>query len=228
MNLKLESSNTTILKILALLFMTIDHVGFLENINFMRNVGRLAFPIFIFLLVHNYYYYSRNKVSYFNRLFILGLLSTPFYFYFHFLFPTDYLNIFFSLSFLVLLFNIHDKYKIFNEIYFTIVLPLFLITIEYFYKFFDYFEYGLLGILSGYFLYLFFYYNKIVYFLLCLIFVVLFNSLDNTLYGLLGSVLIIYTLLKVNIEYKIRLNKWIGYFYYPIHLFLLKLSINVF
>ena len=50
-NIRIFSSNA--LKIIACVSMLIDHIGivFVDNNLFMRAVGRLAFPVFAFLLV---------------------------------------------------------------------------------------------------------------------------------------------------------------------------------
>lgn len=64
------------LKILACLFMVCDHVGLvLMNNNWvMRAVGRLAFPVFVFLLVEGYKHTS-NIRNYFIRLLLGALIS---------------------------------------------------------------------------------------------------------------------------------------------------------
>lgn len=64
------------LKLLACIFMLCDHVGFvLMNNNWiMRAVGRLAFPIFAFLLVEGYRHTSDIR-KYFIRLFLFALIS---------------------------------------------------------------------------------------------------------------------------------------------------------
>ncbi len=65
-----------ILKIIAIITMTIDHMGvflFPEYIGF-RIIGRLSFIIFAFLIV-NGYKYTHNKERYLVRLIIMGFIS---------------------------------------------------------------------------------------------------------------------------------------------------------
>ncbi len=70
-----------ILKILALVFMTIDHIGFAlgmfygENfwiVNLLRMIGRLALPLFCFMIVEGALH-SKNIGKYFLR---LGIMAT--------------------------------------------------------------------------------------------------------------------------------------------------------
>lgn len=63
------------LKILAAIFMTLDHIGvfIFPRIVFFRMIGRLAFPIFAYMIAEGAYY-TKNKVKYFIRIFIVGLL----------------------------------------------------------------------------------------------------------------------------------------------------------
>lgn len=62
--------NAFTLKLIAVFFMLIDHIGyFFPNITpiWFRILGRISFPIFLFLFVESYHYTS-NKKEYFNRL----------------------------------------------------------------------------------------------------------------------------------------------------------------
>lgn len=67
------------LKMIALLTMTIDHIGFflLEEGTFIydlsRIIGRLAFPIFAFMIAEGFIH-TRSKTRYFARLLILGII----------------------------------------------------------------------------------------------------------------------------------------------------------
>ena len=62
------------LKIFALICMTIDHIGLylMDNSYPMRAIGRLAFPIFAYMIAEGWKY-TRNRTWYFYTIFIMGL-----------------------------------------------------------------------------------------------------------------------------------------------------------
>ena len=62
------------LKIFALVCMTIDHIGLylMENSYPMRAIGRLAFPIFAYMIAEGCKY-THNRTRYFYTIFIMGL-----------------------------------------------------------------------------------------------------------------------------------------------------------
>lgn len=65
-----------VLKIIAILSMVFDHTGYIlyHHFSWMNYVGRLAFPIFAFLLTEGYTH-TKNLKKYFLRLFIFAILS---------------------------------------------------------------------------------------------------------------------------------------------------------
>lgn len=74
-------SETTI-KIIAMISMLIDHIALCipyiwmhqDTYRIMRNIGRIAFPIFCFCIIEGYYHTSDVK-KYMFRLFIFALIS---------------------------------------------------------------------------------------------------------------------------------------------------------
>lgn len=72
------------LKIIACISMFIDHFAIVflelgsEEYKIARIIGRLAFPIFAFLLVEGFFYTSNLK-RYGIRLFLLGVITEPFF-----------------------------------------------------------------------------------------------------------------------------------------------------
>ncbi|MBQ8537467.1 MAG: hypothetical protein IJ461_08725 [Clostridia bacterium] len=74
------NTNTSFLKILALVFMCFDHFGkmIFPQIPEMRMIGRLAFPIYCWCMVVGACY-TRNIWKYGLRLLGVGLVSQPLY-----------------------------------------------------------------------------------------------------------------------------------------------------
>lgn len=73
---KIKFINSNSLKIIAMILMLIDHLWatIIPGNQWMTNVGRLAFPIFAFLIVEGFIHTSDFK-KYAKRLFIFGLIS---------------------------------------------------------------------------------------------------------------------------------------------------------
>lgn len=73
---------SNMLKIIAMIAMTLDHVGFvlLDNYTPFRIIGRLAFPIFAYLLAEGCFY-TKNKKRHLLEVFILGVLCQIVYFF---------------------------------------------------------------------------------------------------------------------------------------------------
>ncbi len=69
------------LKLLAALFMVIDHVGVIlfPECLILRVIGRLSYPIFAFMIAEGCFY-TKNKIKYFLFIFLLGVLCQVVYF----------------------------------------------------------------------------------------------------------------------------------------------------
>lgn len=73
---KIGCINSGQLKMLAIILMTIDHVGFVlfPRYTILRKIGRLAFPIFAYLIAEGMYY-TRDVKKYLLRLGVFALVS---------------------------------------------------------------------------------------------------------------------------------------------------------
>ena len=71
---------TGTLKIIALVFMFIDHSGkmLFNNAPLMRTLGRVAFPLYCWCLVVGFCY-TRSPLKYLLRVLTVGLISQPLY-----------------------------------------------------------------------------------------------------------------------------------------------------
>ncbi len=71
------------LKILAAIFMTIDHIGVIlfPRVHLLRVIGRLALPIFAFMIAEGCKY-TRNRRKYFGMVFGLGAVCQVVYYFF--------------------------------------------------------------------------------------------------------------------------------------------------
>lgn len=72
-NFNLSFLNANVIKILAAIFMVIDHVGlvFFPCIELLRISGRLSMPLFAFMIAEGTKY-TKNKLKYFLLIFSLG------------------------------------------------------------------------------------------------------------------------------------------------------------
>jgi hypothetical protein len=68
--------SSAVLQIIALITMTVDHIGlyFFSDIDAFRIVGRLAFPLFAFLLVEGFKH-TRSRKKYFWRIVLAGIVA---------------------------------------------------------------------------------------------------------------------------------------------------------
>jgi hypothetical protein len=206
-----------ILKWIAIITMTIDHVGavLFPEFEVLRLIGRLSFPIFAYLLILGLEN-TRNARNYFTRLFIFALISqVPFYLAIG-IEPLEHLNIFFTLSFGLMFVYFFKKNSIIA--FFPIVLSILLN--------FDYSIYGitLIGcmyILTGN--------TKLGTILLVLLnglFLVPWNSQFLSLLALPLIILhqnsLLTTPKDIDKEFKIPVwRKYFFYVYYPLHLTIL-------
>ena len=115
-----------LLKWIAIITMTVDHVGAILYPEFtvLRLIGRLSFPLFAYLLILGMEN-TRNIRNYFVRLFIFALISqVPFFLALGYG-PFDLLNIFFTLSFGLLFIHFFKKSSVFAlvPLFASFVLP---------------------------------------------------------------------------------------------------------
>lgn len=228
------------LKVVALILMLIDHLGFalFPNLFIMRIIGRLSFPLFAFSLTEGYIYTS-NKERYFKRLLIFALVSMiPFAFLFDGLTKFSstlyvllheplimfigHLDIGFTLSLGFISLMIVDRIRlnkrnIINYIYLLLIL-LFAELIGV-----DYQVYGVLSIIAFY----VFRNNKwylILSFLVLPITMININHLTTApLYQIFAvfSIPIIFALKDNNIDKNFKLPRWFFYVFYPVHITIL-------
>lgn len=105
--------NANQLRTLAIVTMLIDHVGavFFEELVILRVIGRLAFPIFAFLIA-NGYFHTRSLSKYIMRMGIFALVSEiPFDLAFFGKIGLEHQNVFFTLFLALLALWVYDKIK---------------------------------------------------------------------------------------------------------------------
>ena len=88
--------SATALKYLACLFMLIDHIGLLlfPQIVVLRDIGRLSFPLFAFMLANGY----RHTSNYWRYLLRLVVFAAGFQWFFALIVSPNYLNIFATMA----------------------------------------------------------------------------------------------------------------------------------
>lgn len=143
--------NVFYLKLIALTSMIIDHVGvvFFKDILIFRYIGRIAFPIYAFLVSEGCKH-TKNFPKYLFRLFSFAIISETFFdlaFYGKSnLSDNNTIFTLFLASLIIYIINIIKKFK-FEFKYFIISLILyFIIALILFLSEFTYLDYGLWGV----------------------------------------------------------------------------------
>lgn len=215
------------LKLIAMITMLIDHAGYILFENspyymYFRMIGRLAFPIYCFLLVEGFYHTSNVK-KYLKRLGVFAIISEiPFDLAFHNTTNTSFLdgqNVFFTLyiGLLVIYFMslVIKKYP--RDIMKQNVVNFTIIAIGCIVSKLLGTDYDILGVLIIVSFYLFRSYK-----LLLTMVMLLLN------YGIYGSLQALATISMVFIWFYngkkgLKINKYIFYAFYPVHILLLVL-----
>lgn len=209
-----------VLKIIAVISMLIDHSGYLifNGFSFMNYIGRLAFPIFAFLITKGYVHTSNLK-KYFLRLLIFAIISQiPFML----LFPNGFtLNILFTLALGLLAITVYNKFK--NKLLGFIFVILCSVLAH-----FLHFDYGWFGIAIIFIFYIF--KNKKAYMNIFFIVATFINYIYYFAKTLRIEYLLIFlfcclSLIPINL-YNGKKGKNIKYFlyaFYPLHLIALYL-----
>ena len=218
--------NQDILKIIAILTMTIDHIGYILTPSFeitLRLIGRLSFPIFVFLLVFNLSQQNIFK-KYLTRLFIFAILTSliigPFKYTLKDMLP---LNIFWTLLLsTTTIYGIDKINKDFKNSKTRLFIMGYMFLICTMLSFLtDYEFYGFLYILN---LYGWFKTQNKLFAVASLLFSFLINlhiSIPASIISCLTTVLFLFPIRKSKNAKRFLRPWWLFYAYYPFHLAIL-------
>ena len=207
------------LQLIAIITMIIDHVGLFlcGNDLGMRLVGRLAMPLFCFMLAEGFLHTKGKRWKYFGRLAIFALISQlPFDLLSNSAASPVRLNVMFTLAtgFAAMALIEYGKWAV-------IGLPIFFIVAEYLHM--DYGAYGI-AMIVGFYLISKFLGKKKQKIWRWLAYIVTFFT-STTIYVAakqnatqLFALLAIIPIILYNGKLGKRLPKWFGYIFYPAHL----------
>lgn len=226
-----------ILKLIAIITMTIDHLGYVVysgQLSWMNYIGRIAFPIFAFQISEGYTH-TKNLKKYFLRLILFAVISQIPYTLFKYCTSSDVnLNIIFTLILGLLSISIYDFFakrgetsKI-NSFSYKLIGIMISILISIFANTFK-FDYGFYGVFLIFTFYLF-RNNKHLrnIFVTILTFIYYLPSLLALDFNILVILLFLFTIIPL-----IFINMYNGqkgknikilfYIFYPVHLTILCL-----
>jgi hypothetical protein len=216
------------LKLVAIISMTIDHIGILAFPQYVifRIIGRVSFPIFAYMIGEGMFY-TRNRLNYLLRLLVLGIVCQVAY---SFVDDGSEFNIILTWSMSVVTIILYDKLKEKGNTIFAMAFPLYIIGIFIFCEFIPNqfaqppytVDYGFAGVILP----LLCYIPKKKYiklFLLSLGMVLLVITLDYYQYWCYLSVLFLFFYNGKRGKYKM---KNFFYIYYPAHLALIWIVVT--
>lgn len=211
-----------VLKLIAIITMFIDHIGYVifDGFSFFNYIGRIAFPIFAFQISEGYIH-TKNLKKYFLRLFIFALISQIPFMLFHKILSDNFaLNIFFTLLLGLASIYIYDKSK---HKFFGIVISIIIGIIAEF----IHCDYGFYGI-SIILLFYVFKNNSLLSSISFIIAVTINYLIPIIKYGFYDIYLYLYIFTLIPIIFialyngkKGKNTKYLLYLFYPIHLLLI-------
>ncbi|MFA7216582.1 MAG: TraX family protein [Candidatus Paceibacterota bacterium] len=213
--------NSFQIKVLAVVAMIVDHIGFVffPQITVLRIIGRLAFPLFAFLVSEGFIKTS-NRRRYFFRLTAFAIISHIPYIYMIRAGGGEgtQLNIFFTLSIGLLCLILVDRYK---DLYLRTFIVGAVLLVAMLFRF-EYGAYGVLLILSSY-----LFIKSHIKGLASIFFISIFNVFYRIVY--LATHLQIYALGAIPFMYLYNGQKgpdgyrnWF-YYIYPVHMVVIAL-----
>lgn len=208
--------NSFAIKLVAILTMLIDHVGliFFADESWMRVIGRIAMPLFAFLLVEGFIY-TRNLPNYIKRLFIFGIISQLPYMLMNFVAGTDpwRLNIMFTLCLGLVTLSLVNQSK--NWLIKSLVILGALLLAEI--GDFSYGAYGILLVLSCYLIRKHLLIGSLVFTLATIAASVRSWASIMQIYALGALPIILFY------DHKLgpKISRWWFYWFYPAHMFVL-------
>lgn len=232
------------LKIIAIISMIIDHIGYyfskelgIEVYIACRIIGRVAMPIFTFLIIEGYFHTSNFK-KYITRLLSIATITQIGFFILDYIAGENSYNLFntanivFSFVLTLIVIKCYEnivKNKVFkNKLVLVITLAITIIL----YKLIS-FDYGIMIILLGVVLYIFKKYikNKMVYNVLTslsIIVISIINGINNNFHFFAMISLIPILLYNGKLGKKNNILKWIFYLIFPLqHILLYIISIGI-
>lgn len=209
------------LKIIAVVTMLVDHVGFLffPEEEIFRIIGRISFPLFAFLIAEGFIK-TKNVKEYLKRLSIFAVISQVPFFFFERVAGLSgiHLNILFTLALGVLTLLVITKVR---NLPIKILGVLSLLTLAYFGNF-SYGVYGVLSILGSY---LFLKNRKAGIVTLSVL-----PFLENIRLFLMNIIFLqffaIFSLIPIyfyNGNQGPKISRWLFYWFYPVHMAVLTL-----
>ena len=204
------------IKLIAMATMLIDHIGavFFPEILWLRIIGRISFPLFAWGIARGYRY-TRSFRRYAVRLLAVGLVSQlPYVLLFGPLFDEKYLNVCFTLLDGLLVLKLYDSRRLPAPVRVAGIAAL--LALSHFMNL----EYGIYGVLTVLFFHLFWEDKNVFVYqgILTLGGTMLYRFHPIQLFSVLSSLLP--TCLR---KYDFKLNKYVQYGFYPVHIILLLL-----
>ena len=150
MNILKKGLSNNLIKLIAIISMAIDHTGLilLNNYTPFRIMGRLAFPIFAYLISEGCFF-TKSRKRYFMNVFLVGVICQIVYFI-----TTGnwYLNILLTFSISILIIGAYIEFRKTQKgnIYFTVFLLNVFIIVYILEIYGIYFDYGFIGIITPY------------------------------------------------------------------------------